>query len=1476
VEGGDYRVSSIENRVVQMQFDNRQFEQGVKTTLSSLDSLNKGLKLDGATKGLGDLSNMASKFSLSGIASGVDSLVEKFRTLSIIGITALTNIVNRAATAGYQIVKSLTVDPISAGLHEYETNLNAIQTILSNTAREGTNLQQVNAALQQLNLYSDQTIYNFSEMARNIGTFTAAGVKLQTSVDAIKGIANLAAISGSSSEQASTAMYQLSQALATGTVKLMDWNSVVNAGMGGAVFQEALKETARVHGVAIDQIIKDEGSFRDSLQKGWLTSQILTETLQKFTGDLTASQLKTMGYTDQQIAGILKMGQTAKDAATKVKTMSQLINTLQEAVGSGWAQTWQIVFGDFEEAKTLFTDINNVIGGFISTSANARNKVLGDWKALGGRTVLIEAIANAFHALIAVVTPIRDAFREIFPATTAKQLYDLTVAIRDFTAKLKIGADTADKLKRTFAGVFAILGIGWDVVKAITSTLFKLFGIAASGSGSILDITAKFGDFFVALRTAIKEGHGIELFFERLGNLVAVPIKGIKALIKMLANLFGGFDPQTAAKGITGFVAKLEPITRIGDLIGIAWSKAGQVLERVWSIFQPLASKLIDFFRRFSAMITSGIDFDYNSFLNTINTGLFAGLILVIKKFFDKFKGSMPGEGFLDSIKNSFDQLTNTFSTMQNTLRAATLLQIAVAIGILTISVIALSKVDAAALARSLGAITVMFAQLLGTLALFEKMSGFSGLAKMPLVTAALILLAITIDILASAVKKLAELDWNGLAKGLTGLTVILGELVLVVKLMPPTSGLFTTAAALVILAAAVKILASSVTDLSGLSWQDMAKGLTGVGALLGALTLFTKFAEADKGGILQGAGLVLLAAGVKILASAVTDLSKLSWEGMARGLTAMAGGLAIMGAALYLIPPSSVFSAAGVLVLATSLGMISDAIAKMGGMSWGEIGRGLTTLAGALTLIVVAIDLLPPSAIFSAAGILVVAASLGMITEALQSMGKMSWTEIGKGLVALAGALTIIAIAVNVMTGAIGGAAALIIVAASLAILAPILQMFGQMSWSEMGKGLLMLAGVFVVLGAAGLLLTPVVPSLIGLGIAITLLGVGMLAAGAGLLAFSIGLTALSISGAAGAAALVAIVSAMIGLIPQVIEQIGIGLIAFANVLATAGPAIYKAIVTIMTAFLNAVQTLSPKIIDTLLLLLFLMLDALEKAIPKMARAGLNILLGVLKAIRDNIGQVAQVSLEIIARFIDGISRGLPTVIQSGVNLIINFINGIARAIDQNSTAMGQAGGNLATAIIKGMVKGLLGGVGSITSAARDVAKAALNAAKNFLGINSPSKEFEKIGMGTDEGFALGVTKFGHLVTAATEDVGANALDSMSSALSGLSDAVSGNIDMTPVVTPVLDLSLIQKNAGQISAMLSTQPLDVRASYSNAKDASFGYQQNASAQNDGTATSSNNTTTYNQYNTSPKALSSATIYRQTKNQLSAAKGALP
>lgn len=314
----------VDERVVEMRFNNAQFESKVQQTIQGLTALNKKLKFEGAEKGLEKISDAAEKVNLTKLESAVENLAGKFSAVEVIGVTALTHITNQAIVAGERLVKALSLDPVISGFQEYETQINAVQTILANTSSKGTTLDQVNSALDELNHYADLTIYNFTEMTRNIGTFTAAGVDLNTSVAAIKGIANLAAVSGSTSQQASTAMYQLSQALASGTVKLQDWNSVVNAGMGGQVFQDALKETARVHGIAIDSMIKKEGSFRETLSKGWLTSSILTETLQKFTGDLNEETLKSIGYTDEQIKKIMEMGKTANDAATKVKTLSQL------------------------------------------------------------------------------------------------------------------------------------------------------------------------------------------------------------------------------------------------------------------------------------------------------------------------------------------------------------------------------------------------------------------------------------------------------------------------------------------------------------------------------------------------------------------------------------------------------------------------------------------------------------------------------------------------------------------------------------------------------------------------------------------------------------------------------------------------------------------------------------------------------------------------------------------------------------------------------------------------------------------------------------------------------------------------------------------------------------------------------------------------------------------------------------------------
>jgi tape measure domain-containing protein len=1483
MEGGDLRMSGVDERIVRMKFDNQQFEQGVSTTLASLNKLNNGLKLEGGTKGLTDIEAASNKISLSHISDSVEGIANKFKTMSLIAITALTNIVNRAVDAGVNITKSLTISPIKAGLEEYETNLNSIQTILANTAHEHTNLQQVNAALAELNHYSDQTIYNFGEMARNIGTFTAAGVSLKTSTEAIKGIANLAAVSGSNSEQASTAMYQLSQALAAGKVTLMDWNSVVNAGMGGKVLQDSLMETARVHGVAIDKMVKDAGGFRNTLEKGWLTSEILTETLSKFTGDLNEQQLKTMGYSKKQITDIIAMGKVAQDAATKVKTMSQLIGTLQEAAGSGWAQTWQMLFGDFEEAKTLFTNVNNVIGGFISNSADARNKVIGDWKALGGRTVLIDGIANAFNALVAVVKPIREAFREIFPATTGKQLYDMTVTFRDFTEKLKIGAETAAKIKTVFTGFFSLLDIGWMVVKEGIKTLFEFFGAATKGSGSVLDFAVKVGEFLTRLRDAIKEGDLIPKVFDKIQAAVAAvvgPLKTavekIEAFLKSFRDVKEGF--KSLNKDLSGdkLLAGLAPLDKMGDTIGGAWKKVLSVLDDVWAFFEPMAKKMGNIFKTLGTEVAGAFhDIDYKTVLATINTALLGGLVLLIKKFVTNM-GNVGGAGILESIQESFEGLTKTLGSMQDTLRAAVLLEIAFAIGALAVSAMILSRIEPKALAQALGAITVLFAELFASMAVFERIMGTAGFAKIITVAAAMIPLAIAVDLLTIAVKKLSELDMHGLIKGLGGVGVLMAELVAAVNFMPPTEGLIATGVALVILSGAIKILASAVTDLSKLDWKELARGLVGVGALLGALTLFTMFSEASAAAIPQAIGIVILAAGIKILASAVKDFAEFSWKDLAKGLGALAVSLTLIGAALYLIPPTAVLGAAGILVTAASLGLIADAIGQMGQMHGKEIAKGVAALAGALTLIAAALYVLPPSSLLSAAAILVVAASLNMIVDALKDMGDMTKKEIAKGLIALAGSLGIIATAMYFMTTALPGAAALLVVAASLTILLPVLKAFGDMSWEEMGKGLLMLAGVFVVLGAAGYLLTPVVPTLLGLGAAVVLLGAGMALAGVGVLAFAAGLTALSIAGAAGAAAIVAIVSGLVGLIPYVMEQIGLGLIAFAKTISTAGPAILEALTTVLLSLLDAIDKITPKLVDTLIRMLDMLISKMEQYVPRMVRTGLSLLLGVMHGIQDNIEEVVATALDIVANFIRGVADGLPGVIQAGYDLIISFINGLANAIRSNSKALGDAGGNLASAIVEGMIQGLRGGIGKIAQEAKRVAQSALDAAKDFLDINSPSRKFIELGKSSSEGMAVGLSRFAYMVEKPAENLGVTALSSLQKTLSGLDEMLPDDIGH-PTITPVLDLSAVEKSSAQLATMLSDRTFSVSTSTSGAKAASNGYLSNLTASANQAADEANiRGVTFNQYNNSPKALSAAEVYRQTKNQLSVAKGALP
>lgn len=461
----------VDDRVVTMRFDNSNFEGNVKQSMSTLERLKNALKFKGSANDLSAVGKAAKTINMNPLANSVETVRAKFSALQVVGVTALANIANSAVNTGKRMVDALTFAPIRTGFQEYELKMNSVQTIMANTASKGTTMKQVTAVLDELNHYADKTIYNFAEMTRNIGTFTAAGVGLEDSASAIQGIANLAAMSGSNSQQASTAMYQLSQALAAGTVKLMDWNSVVNAGMGGEKFQNALKQTAREMGIAVDDIIAKNGSFRESLQDGWLSADVLNTTLKKFTVDGAKEYAKAMmdsgKYTQEMADSLIKEAQMAEDAATKIKTFSQLWDTMQESVQSGWAETWEIVIGDFEDAKGHLTTLYESIAKSLDSSSERRNDLL----------------RGAF-----------DGWDQI-----TKQVGDAGVAVEDFEKRLvevgKAHGVVSDEIISKAGSVEKSLRSGWASPEIFKETILSFTEGSKEISASTDEMKAKLKEF---------------------------------------------------------------------------------------------------------------------------------------------------------------------------------------------------------------------------------------------------------------------------------------------------------------------------------------------------------------------------------------------------------------------------------------------------------------------------------------------------------------------------------------------------------------------------------------------------------------------------------------------------------------------------------------------------------------------------------------------------------------------------------------------------------------------------------------------------------------------------------------------------------------------------------------------------------------------------------------------------------------------
>lgn len=719
----------IDERVVEMKFDNSLFESGVQTTLGTLDKLKSALKLDGASKGLDAITASARDMNFGPAQAAVDGLSQKFSALEVAGMAVIANIANSLTNKLKNAINSVTLEPIMAGFQEYNTQMNAVQTILANTQSKGSTIEDVNEALNELNTYADKTIYNFTEMTNNIGRFTAAGVNLETSTKSIKGISNLAAVAGSTSHQASTAMYQLSQAISSGALKLQDWNSVVNAGMGGEAFQNALKQTARAMykltdeyqklasqgkstseiadelgislekaqqiaerpfpDIDVDKAIENAGSFRESLKEGWITADVLTETLGNLTieydkvGDAqynSARQtLLANGYLEDEVDDILQLSKTAADAATKVKTIPQLFDTLKESVQSGWTQTWNYIIGDFEEARELLSGASAMITGIFDGMSNSRNAF---WKAFhddGGRASAIEALTSAFNALMGIISPVNKALSTLFPKVTAEQL-------NVFCAGLALAAQYLEKLVtehqddiRSFtlaliAPLKSVLDFGGRVVKFLGSTVFSAIQVVA---GVLLDVGIIVADLVTTFTSA---ADSVANASKRASNITRL-FGGVKQVLKAVGSavleLINTVRESETFRNFLDFLHKLSE--QLGIIAGTAFNtfikslasnlyKLAGTIRKFVGNFKTFSSEVIDKIKESEAfkklaeqltplgnnvdkLSTTVTDFAANVKKNV--GGIFTAALGIIKNFFGAFVTAPTADtvsGFITKI----------------------------------------------------------------------------------------------------------------------------------------------------------------------------------------------------------------------------------------------------------------------------------------------------------------------------------------------------------------------------------------------------------------------------------------------------------------------------------------------------------------------------------------------------------------------------------------------------------------------------------------------------------------------------------------------------------------------------------------------------------------------------------------------------------------------------------------------------------
>lgn len=1261
----------IDEKIVALKLDNSNFKRNATESVSMFAKMQsafgklKGFNMSSAVSSLGELSRAAGQVDLASLGNNVEGVSVKFTAMATVAITALSNIANKAVDAGLALAKSITTDPIMDGFREYEQKMGSIQTILANTSKYGTTLDDVSKSLGELNEYADKTIYSFGDMTRNIGLFTNAGLELQTSTDMIKGFSNAAAASGAGAGETARAAYQLSQALSQGYVMQMDWMSLSNAGMGNDNMKRDLIALGQAMGTLGRDTEDTMNNWKEALTDDkWLTTDVMSTYLQTMAGELDAAELATIGLTEAQAELLIQNAKTGEEAATKVRTFTQLVGGLAEAVGSGWSDTFELIFGDFNEATELWSGADKAIGGILDGMAARRNAFLKGFIDAGGRAKVIQIIVNLFTTLKNLISPITEGFAKLFPPSSNKGLVLLVSAVELLTRGLVF-------LSEIIGGGLTIV---FKILKGILDGfLFVIKGIAGVFAmlipKNLVSNIKKIVDGFKAM------GSGIGKFMDAVKN--SDELKIIIILLKDLAEIVG-------AKLVAGLNYGREALTKFSNAI------TDKIIDYLPTLKEHMqnASKWIKDFAGDAVNSLDKFVLDAGPWLDEFGENMkeaFGVAKEAVKGFIDSigpwmgnFWANMKGVfgkakdavvNFKDSLSEVSDILWGRFGDVFKFLGGLVKTIWDAITGISFTDILKATTVTGIILYGKklmdlFGKIKEKYDSLFGggdgenKVGIIDTLKDSLSNLQTGVNATSLVAIAGAVLMLAGGIKMLEGMDAEDVSRGLG---TIAGSLIAMVASLKVLSGMGTSFVQsvgiftlLTGLAKSLLTFSKAMKNMSELDPEALGRSLRAVITLLGSVAIAVRTMSVRPDKITASSAFVVgTAIAIRIMAGALDDIATINSGDLVKGLITLGVLLAELAIFTRVATASGInpVSAMGLVIVVGAVKMMVSEIKKISDLKAGEIAKGLITMGLLLMELAVFSRIAAGPGMFTAgAGIAIIAASIGLLVPVIRDLGEMPLGTLAIGLGALAVGLGAMAFAMGSGAGLSAGLGILAVATAIQLLVDPITAL-GKTDWKVLAIGISALAVALGVIAGVAYLLSAASVSLVAFGAGLLMVGASFALVGVGMVALSTGL--------AGLAALSA--ASIYGLV-KVFENL-----------------------------LNVVVIIVPQVVDTFFNLLQSILSSIEAHLPNLIESGMNIILAFLEGVGSKIYDVTLAAVDVILGFVDGISEKMGLIVDSAVELIINFVNALADTMREEGPRFVDAVLNIVESVLEVVILALL-----------------------------------------------------------------------------------------------------------------------------------------------------------------------------------------